>query len=132
MIYFIIYFLSCPSPSFFAPLYSTHGVDSCRILLMTSLSNIACSTCVCFCNLESVRPAITVIICSYCRSLPLPYRFDFDLECCDFAFQLGDEGMCRFELCCKFCICCGECRYRTAIGCRCRCELRNCFRCFLH
>jgi hypothetical protein len=134
MIYFSICFLSCPSASFFAPLYSTHGVDSCCILLMTRLSNIACSTCVRLSNLESVRQAITIIICSSCRALPLPYRFDFDfdLECCDFAFQLGNEGMCRFELCCKFCIFCGQCRNRTAIGCRCRCELRNCFRSLLH
>jgi hypothetical protein len=132
MIYFIIYFLRCPSASFFAPLYSTHGVDSCRILLMTRLSNITCSTCVRLSNLESVRPAIAVIIRGSCWSLPLPYRFDFNLECCDFAFQLSGEGMCRFELGCKFCICCGECRNRTAIGCRVRCELRNCFRSFLH
>jgi hypothetical protein len=132
MIYFIIYVLSCPSVSFFAPLYSTHSVDSCRILLMPSFPNLAFSTGVRLGNLESVRPAIPVVICSSCRSLPLPYRFDLDLECCDFARELCDEGMCCFKLGCKFCICRGERRNRTAIGCRCHCELRNCFRSFLH
>jgi hypothetical protein len=132
MIYFIIYVLSCPSVSFFAPLYSTHGVDSCRILLMSSFSNIACSTDVRLSNLESVRPAITFVTRSSCRSLPLPYRFDLDLECCNFALELCDEGMCRFELGCKFCMCCDELRSRTTIGCLCRCELRNCFHSFLY
>jgi hypothetical protein len=101
VIYFIIYVLSCPSASFFAPLYATHGIDLRRSFLMPSLSYVSRSTGVRFSDLVSMGPTVIVVVCSSCWSLPLSYRFKLDLECRNFALELYDESMGRFKLICK-------------------------------
>jgi hypothetical protein len=59
---------------------------------------IARSTGVRLNDLVSMGPTVAVVVCSSCRSLSLPYRFDFDLECRNLALEFCDESMSRFKL----------------------------------
>jgi hypothetical protein len=73
--------------------YASHGIDFFRCFLMPRSSYVACSTGVRLIDLVSMGPAVTVVVCSSCRSLALPYRLNLDFECRNLALELCDESL---------------------------------------
>jgi hypothetical protein len=104
----MIYNLSCPSASFFAPLYSSHGVVLPRCILMSIFLDLACCNCVILVHLISMGPAVVGIYCRLGRMLPLPCRFNVFLEMGNLVLELIDGRLRGLKLRSELGIGCGQ------------------------